>query len=62
MTLASIFNLYVHQMDVKTVFLNGDLDEEVYMEQLLKPKIVAMIRLRPPLGSTESHLFCLHVM
>ena len=32
--LASIYNLYVHQMDVKAVFLNGDLDEEVYMEQL----------------------------
>ena len=32
-TLASIYNLFVHQMDVKTTFLNGDLDEEVYMEQ-----------------------------
>ncbi|CAL9095010.1 unnamed protein product [Musa textilis] len=31
--LASIFYLYVHQMDVKTVFPNEDLDEEVYMEQ-----------------------------
>jgi hypothetical protein len=62
MTLVSIFNLYVHQMDVKTAFLNGDLDEEVYIKQLLTPKIVAMIRLRPPLGSTESHLFCLCVM
>ena len=31
--LASIYKLYVHQMDVKTPFLNGDLKEEVYMEQ-----------------------------
>ncbi|KAK4397498.1 Retrovirus-related Pol polyprotein from transposon TNT 1-94 [Sesamum angolense] len=32
--LASIHNLLIHQMDVKIVFLNGDLDEEVYMKQL----------------------------
>jgi hypothetical protein len=31
--LASIHNLFIHQMDVKTVFLNGDLEEEINMLQ-----------------------------
>jgi len=31
--LASIYKLYVHQMDVKTTFLNEELKEEMYMEQ-----------------------------
>ena len=34
LALASIYKLVVHQIDDKTSFLNGDLDEKVYMEQL----------------------------
>ncbi|GJV18870.1 zinc finger, CCHC-type containing protein [Tanacetum coccineum] len=33
LALAAIHNLVIHQMDVKIIFLNGDLDEEVYMKQ-----------------------------
>nr|GEW54681.1 zinc finger, CCHC-type [Tanacetum cinerariifolium] len=33
LALAAIHDLVFHQMDVKTIFLNGDLDEEVYMKQ-----------------------------
>nr|KAJ0225526.1 hypothetical protein LSAT_V11C100011700 [Lactuca sativa] len=29
LALAAIHNLVIHQMDVKTAFLNGDLDEEI---------------------------------
>ncbi|XP_070007571.1 uncharacterized protein LOC142165387 [Nicotiana tabacum] len=31
--LASINNFVIHQMDVKTAFLNSDLEEEIYMSQ-----------------------------
>jgi Reverse transcriptase (RNA-dependent DNA polymerase) len=34
MTLVAHFVLELHQMDVKTVFLNGDIDECIYMSQL----------------------------
>ncbi|KAJ9546855.1 hypothetical protein OSB04_019398 [Centaurea solstitialis] len=33
MAIAAIHNLEIHQMDVKTAFLNGELDEEIYMQQ-----------------------------
>jgi len=47
MTLAAHYDLELHQMNVKTAFLNGGLEEDVYMDQ--------------PVGFTEEgkeHMMC----
>ena len=31
--LAAVYDFEIHQMDMKTAFLNGELEEEIYMEQ-----------------------------
>jgi hypothetical protein len=31
--LVASYGLLIHQMDVKTTFLNGEMDEKIYMEQ-----------------------------
>ena len=33
LSMAASYGLIVHQMDVKTAFLNGELDEGIYMDQ-----------------------------
>ena len=33
LALAAVMNWKIHQMDVKTTFLNGVVEEEVYVEQ-----------------------------
>jgi hypothetical protein len=34
LSIAATFDFEVEQMDVKTTFLHGDLEEEIYMKQL----------------------------
>jgi len=34
LALATLEDMEIHQMDVKTTFFNGELEEEIYMEQL----------------------------
>jgi hypothetical protein len=33
LALVAHYNLELHQMDVKTAFLNGDINETIYMRQ-----------------------------
>nr|GEV76166.1 zinc finger, CCHC-type [Tanacetum cinerariifolium] len=48
LALSAIYNLVIRQMDVKTAFLNGDLDAKVYMKQ---PKSFVM-----PVDKTKKFL------
>jgi hypothetical protein len=33
LSLVALYGLLVHQIDMKTTFLNGELDEQIYMDQ-----------------------------
>ena len=33
LAIVALRNYEIHQMDIKTVFLNGELDEEIYIKQ-----------------------------
>jgi hypothetical protein len=54
MALVAHYDLELHQMDVKTAFLNGDLEENVYMAQ---PKGFAMEERTNGVSPKEIHLW-----
>ncbi|KAB2610477.1 DNA polymerase zeta catalytic subunit-like [Pyrus ussuriensis x Pyrus communis] len=41
--IAVVYNFDIHQMDVKTTFLNGELDEKIYMEQPEGPDLAYVV-------------------
>ncbi|TYJ96798.1 putative ubiquitin carrier protein [Cucumis melo var. makuwa] len=53
-SIAALNNLLIHQMNVKTAFLNGDLEEEIYMEQ---PEGEADVILGIKITRTENGIF-----
>nr|KAJ0219165.1 hypothetical protein LSAT_V11C300121660 [Lactuca sativa] len=57
LALVAIHNLLIHQMDVKTAFLNGDLDEEIYMKQ---PEGFVMLGNKHKLCKLKKSLYCLN--
>ena len=56
-SLGTTFDLEVEQMDVKTTFLHGDLDEEIYMKQpegfIVKGKKELVYKLKKSLYSLK---------
>nr|GEW12006.1 hypothetical protein [Tanacetum cinerariifolium] len=56
----AIQNLVIHQIDVKTTFLNGDLDEEVYMKQA-KGLLCRIISISKFDSSDKGVIICLYV-
>ena len=42
MTLVAYYDLELHQMNFKTVFLNGDIEEMIYMVQIKKKSIYGL--------------------
>ncbi|GKB35229.1 retrovirus-related pol polyprotein from transposon TNT 1-94 [Tanacetum coccineum] len=53
--IAAIHNMITHQMDVKTEFLNGGLDEEIYMQQL-EGLLIKVKSIRIPLDTSLPNL------
>lgn len=44
MSLGATLDLDIHQMDVKCAFLNGDLDENIYMSQLKDNEVAELLK------------------
>ena len=62
LSLASNYNLKLHQMDVSAAFLNGELDEEIYLSQppgfVVEGKENYFCRLRKSLYGFKQSLHC----